>query len=90
MLLMAPSPSTMTIFNFAGGACGGAAAYRREMLDQIGALDEAFFFSCEDLDLGWRAQLAGWRCIYAPRALIYHKLSATGGGATASFFSDGS
>lgn len=67
-------------------ACGGSAAYRRTVLDQIGLLDEDFFFSCEDVDLGWRAQLAGWRCVYAPRAVVYHKLKATGGGATASFY----
>jgi GT2 family glycosyltransferase len=67
-------------------ACGGSAAYRRAMLDQVGMLDEAFFFSCEDVDLAWRAQLAGWRCIYAPQAVVYHKLSATGGGVTASFY----
>ena len=67
-------------------ACGGAAAYRRVMLDEVGTLDGDFFFSLEDVDLGWRAQLAGWRCIYAPGAVVYHHLSATGGGATASFF----
>jgi len=67
-------------------ACGGSAAYRRAMLEQVGVLDDAFFFSCEDLDLGWRAQLAGWRCVYAPDAVVYHKLQATGGGSTASFF----
>ncbi len=67
-------------------ACGGSAAYRRAMLRQVGLLDEAFFFSCEDVDLAWRAQLAGWRCVYAPRAVVYHKLSATGGGPTASFY----
>ena len=67
-------------------ACGGSAAYRRAMLDQVGVLDEEFFFSCEDVDLAWRAQLAGWRCVYAPQAVVYHKLSATGGGATASFY----
>lgn len=66
-------------------ACGGSAAYRKTMLEQVGLLDEDFFYSCEDLDLAWRAQLAGWRCLYAPRAIVYHKLSATGGGATASF-----
>ncbi|TET51232.1 MAG: glycosyltransferase family 2 protein, partial [Anaerolineales bacterium] len=66
-------------------ACGGSAAYRRSMLQKIGPLDEDFFYSCEDLDLAWRAQLAGYRCIYAPRAVVYHKLSATGGGPTASF-----
>ncbi len=68
------------------GACGGSAAYRRVMLEQVGLLDEAFFFSCEDVDLAWRAQLAGWRCVYAPQAVVYHKLSATGGGTTASFY----
>ncbi|MEK7439357.1 MAG: glycosyltransferase, partial [Chloroflexota bacterium] len=66
-------------------ACGGAAAYRVEMLDQIGLLDPDFFFSCEDIDLAWRAQLAGWQAVYAPKAVVYHKLSATGGGKTASF-----
>jgi GT2 family glycosyltransferase len=67
-------------------ACGGSAAYRKSMLDQIGLLDEDFFYSCEDIDLAWRAQLAGWKCVYAPKAVVYHKLSATGGGATASFY----
>ena len=67
-------------------ACGGSAAYRRSMLDQIGLLDEDFFFSCEDIDLAWRAQLAGWKCIYAPKAVVHHKLKATGGGATASYY----
>jgi GT2 family glycosyltransferase len=67
-------------------ACGGSAAYRRAMLDEIGLLDEAFFFSCEDVDLGWRAQLAGWQCIYTPQAVVYHKVSATGAGVTNSFY----
>lgn len=67
-------------------ACGGSAAYRRAMLDQIGLLDDDFFFSMEDVDLAWRAQLAGWRCVYAPRAVVYHHLAATGGGVTASFY----
>jgi GT2 family glycosyltransferase len=67
-------------------ACGGSAAYRRSMLDQIGLLDNDFFFSGEDVDLGWRAQLAGWRCIYTPAAVVYHHLSATGGGVTSSYY----
>jgi len=66
-------------------ACGGSAAYRRSMLDEIGLLDDDFFFSCEDIDLAWRAQLAGWKCVFAPKAIVYHKLAATGGGPTASF-----
>jgi len=67
-------------------ACGGSAAYRRGMLDDIGLLDNDFFFSCEDVDLAWRAQLRGWRCVYAPKAVVYHRLAATGGGTTASFY----
>lgn len=67
-------------------ACGGSAAYRASMLDEIGLLDDDFFFSFEDVDLAWRAQLAGWRCLFAPEAIVYHKLKASGGGKTASFY----
>jgi GT2 family glycosyltransferase len=67
-------------------ACGGSSAYRKMLLDQIGLLDNDFFFSLEDVDLGWRAQLAGWRCLYTPAAIVYHHLSATGGGVTASYY----
>jgi GT2 family glycosyltransferase len=67
-------------------ACGGSSAYRRSMLNEIGLLDDDFFFSCEDMDLAWRAQLAGYRCVYTPNAVVYHRLSATGGGVTASFY----
>lgn len=68
------------------GGCGGAVAYRRAMLDEIGPFDETFFMYCEDVDLNWRAQLAGWRCWYTPGAVVYHKLSATGGGPIASYY----
>ncbi len=67
-------------------ACGGSSAYRRTLLDQVGLLDDDFFFSLEDVDLGWRAQLVGWRCLYTPAAIVYHHLSATGGGVTASYY----
>ena len=67
-------------------ANGGSAAYRRALLADVGLLDDAFYFSLEDVDLGWRAQLRGWACIYAPRAVVYHKLSATGGGVTHSYY----
>jgi GT2 family glycosyltransferase len=72
---------------FIFGGCGGAIAYRREMLDQIGLYDEALFMYCEDVDLNWRAQLAGYRCVFVPQALVYHHLSATGGGMLASYYS---
>ncbi len=68
------------------GGCGGAVAYRRAMLDEIGLLDEDLFMYCEDVDLNWRAQLAGYKCVFAPQAVVYHHLSATGGGEIASFY----
>ncbi|MBW7958710.1 MAG: glycosyltransferase family 2 protein [Anaerolineae bacterium] len=70
-------------------ACGGAAAYRRAMLQEIGFLDDAFFFSCEDVDLAWRAQLAGWEVLYVPDAIVYHKLKASDAGGTTSSYYDG-
>jgi GT2 family glycosyltransferase len=71
---------------FVFSACGGSSVYRRATLDQIGLLDDDFFFSLEDIDLAWRAQLSGWRCLYTPAAVVYHHLSATGGGVTASYY----
>ena len=67
-------------------ACGGSAVYRKSMLSEIDTLDDDFFFLLEDVDLAWRAQLAGYKVWYEPRAIVYHHLSATGGGATASFY----
>ncbi len=67
-------------------ACGGSSVYRKTLLDRIGLLDDDFFFSLEDIDLAWRAQLTGWRCLYTPKAIVYHHLSATGGGVTASYY----
>lgn len=67
-------------------ACGGSSVYRRSMLEDIGLLDDDFYFSSEDVDLGWRAQLAGYRCLYVPSAIVYHQLAATGGDVTASYY----
>lgn len=68
------------------GGCGAAVAYRRAMLDEIGMFDEELGSYCEDVDLNWRARLAGYAVAYAPRAIVYHHISATGGGPLASFF----
>jgi GT2 family glycosyltransferase len=54
------------------GASAGAALYRRAMLDEIGLFDEAFFAFYEDTDLAWRARRAGWKCVLAPTARVYH------------------
>ncbi len=61
-------------------ACAAAALYRREMLDDIGLFDEDFVSYCEDGDLSFRAQLAGYRCLYVPDALVYHMGSASTSG----------
>jgi GT2 family glycosyltransferase len=60
------------------GASGGAALHRRAMLERLGGLDASFFFALEDVDLAWRARMAGWRCMYAPAARVEHRHGATG------------
>jgi GT2 family glycosyltransferase len=55
----------------------GAALYRRSMLDEIGLFDEDFFLFMEDVDLAFRAQLAGWRCMYVPTARVVHMHGGT-------------
>jgi GT2 family glycosyltransferase len=59
------------------GACAGAALYRREMIDEVGFFDDAFYFNCEDVDLCARAQLAGWRCWFEASACVRHHVSAS-------------
>ncbi len=59
------------------GACAGAALYRMSMLNEIGVFDEDFFLLYEDVDLSFRAQLSGYPCLYVPKAVVYHKASAT-------------
>jgi GT2 family glycosyltransferase len=61
------------------GASGGAALYRREMLAQLGGFDGDFFMYLEDVDLAWRAQLAGWQAVYQPRARVMHAHSGSAG-----------
>lgn len=56
---------------------GCAAMYRREMLDQIGGFDEDFFAYGDDAELGLRARIAGWRCLYTPRAVVRHHRGST-------------
>lgn len=59
------------------GACAGAALYRRNMLEEVGFFDEDFFLIHEDTDLNFRAQLAGWKVMYVPSAVVYHKVRST-------------
>nr|PZN18147.1 MAG: glycosyltransferase family 2 protein [Chloroflexota bacterium] len=72
------------------GPCAGAAAYRRSALEALAedgrVFDEDLVMYCEDVDLNLRARRRGFRTIYEPRAVVYHRLSATGGGALASYY----
>jgi GT2 family glycosyltransferase len=61
---------------------GCAALYRGAMLEEIGLFDEDFFLYCEDSDLGLRGRWAGWKCLYAPEAVVEHRYSQTAGGAS--------
>ena len=58
-------------------ACAGAALYRRSAFEELGMFDEDFFVYLEDVDWGFRAQLAGHGCAYVPTAIAYHVGSAT-------------
>lgn len=53
--------------------------YRRSMLDEIGEYDPDFFIYCDETDMGWRHQMAGWKCIYTPHAVAYHAHSQSAG-----------
>ena len=59
------------------GATGGGAIYRVAMFDDIDIFDEDFFMYYEDVDLSFRAQLAGWKVRFTPKAIAYHKVGAS-------------
>jgi GT2 family glycosyltransferase len=59
---------------FASDCC---CIYRKELLADIGLYDEDFFAYAEETDMGWRSQLRGWRCLYNPRAVVYHEHSSS-------------
>jgi GT2 family glycosyltransferase len=48
------------------------AIIKKELLDQLGLLDERIFFLHEDIDFCLRAKLAGWRVVYCPQSVVYH------------------
>ena len=66
-------------------ACAGAALYRRDIFDKIGYFDERFFAYMEDIDICYRANIYGYKNLYAPKAEVYHIGSATSGGRFSEF-----
>ena len=59
------------------GVTGAAGFYRREALESVristGCFDSDFFLYREDADLALRLRRAGWRCLYVPEAVAYHR-----------------
>ena len=47
------------------------------MLNDVGLFDEDFFLLYEDVDLSFRAQLKGYKCLYVPEAIVYHRASSS-------------
>jgi GT2 family glycosyltransferase len=68
------------------GPCGGAAAYRKDLWQQLGGFDEEMWMYLEDADFAFRARLMGSQARFVPGARVYHHLSATGGGVMASYY----
>ncbi len=52
---------------------GAAVLFKAEVLKKVGLFDEEFWMYNEDQDLGWRFWLAGYKCVLAPEAVVYHK-----------------
>lgn len=65
--------------------CAAAAMYRRSAVLKVEGFDEDFFCYTEDVDLGFRLRLAGYRCLYVPLSRAYHVGSGTTGGKGSDF-----
>jgi GT2 family glycosyltransferase/glycosyltransferase involved in cell wall biosynthesis len=60
--------------------CGGAMMIRRDVFWEAGGFDEDYVAYFEDLDLGWRLWLYGYRVLFVPQAIVYHRQHQTGSG----------
>jgi len=58
--------------------CGVSVLYRKECLDDVGLLDEDFIMYCEDIDMSLRCKHKGWKLVYAPKSIVYHRYHGTG------------
>ncbi|MCD0174724.1 glycosyltransferase family 2 protein [Deinococcus sp. 14RED07] len=69
--------SELPEFIDAFGACAGAALYRRSMIEEIGFLDSAFFMNLEDVDISYRARLAGYGVGICKESFVFHHVSSS-------------
>ncbi len=56
---------------------GAAMFVRRSVYDDLGGFDERYFMFFEDVDFGWRLNLAGWRFAFVPESVAYHRHHAS-------------
>jgi len=60
-------------------ACAGAAIYNKKLFDRVGYFDEWHFSYLEDVDIGYRAKILGYKNMYSPKAIVYHAGSGSSG-----------
>jgi GT2 family glycosyltransferase len=58
-------------------APGAAPVFRRDVFERLGGYEERFFLYYEDVDLAFRAVLAGFHALLVPDARVTHRLGAT-------------
>ncbi|MBI2315279.1 glycosyltransferase family 2 protein [Candidatus Daviesbacteria bacterium] len=63
--------------NYIFGATGGASLFRKKEFTKLGMFDQNYFMYSEEVDLAFRAQFQGYKSIYYPKAVVYHKHKAT-------------
>ena len=81
----APVPTSIENEREVFSPCAAAALYRRKALCEIDGFDEDYFCYVEDVDLGFRLRLAGYRCLYVPQSVAHHVGSGTTGGQHSDF-----
>ncbi len=66
-------------------ACAAAVLYKKSTFEAVGGFDEDYFSYSEDVDLGFRLRLNGYKCLYVPDAVVHHVGSASTGGQDSDF-----
>jgi GT2 family glycosyltransferase len=80
-----PVPTTQENVHEIFSPCAAAALYRRSALNEVNGFDEEYFCYVEDVDLGFRLRLRGYRCLYVPQSVAYHVGSGSTGGQHSNF-----
>jgi GT2 family glycosyltransferase len=75
-----PAPASVSSSNkYTMFASGGAMLIRRDVFQELGGFDVDYFMYHEDVDLGWRLWLRGYKCVLTPLSVVYHKGGASSG-----------